>query len=163
MKCKKMERLLLRSFDDPLKNKKKETLKNHLESCPLCQRRKKEYKIIADNLREKDIPEPKPYFWERLQPKLKEPKKFEPWLEWKWGSIRAVPLSLAIIIFIALATLLFIPKQKKELSQSELLLQNVNPIQETKTLFEEEKIEDKNMKLIWLAMEDKNSTRRPWP
>ncbi|GAH49207.1 unnamed protein product, partial [marine sediment metagenome] len=36
MKCKKVERFLLRSFDDLLKKEEKNELKKHLESCALC-------------------------------------------------------------------------------------------------------------------------------
>jgi hypothetical protein len=164
MKCKKAERYLLRSFDEILKEEEKNELKKHLESCPLCQTKIAEYKRILDYLEEKDFPEPKPYFWERLQPKLKERKKYDPWSLWKQWALSAVPASMLLVILFAAAIILFIPPQKEELSESgDLLLRNLDPLQETKTLLEEEKVEDKNMMLIFVAMEEKNSTGRYLP
>ncbi|MBA7697494.1 MAG: hypothetical protein E3J44_06615 [Candidatus Aminicenantes bacterium] len=164
MKCKKVEKFLLRSFDELLKEEEKNELKKHLESCPLCQTKREEYQSILDALKEKDFPEPKPYFWERLQPKLEERKRYDPWLLWKKWAIRAVPASLLLVILFAAALILFIPAQKEELSQSGvLLLRNSDPLQEATILLEEEKVEDKNMMLIFTAMEEKNSTGRYLP
>jgi len=164
MKCKKVERLLLRSFDGFLKKEEKNELKKHLERCPLCQAKRKEYQSILDALKEKDFPETKPYFWERLQPKLAERKKYDPWSLWKQWAIRAIPASLLVVILFAAAIILFIPAQQEELSESEdLLLRNLEPLQETTILLEEEKVEDKNMMLIFTAMEEKNSTGRYLP
>ncbi|GAH65197.1 unnamed protein product, partial [marine sediment metagenome] len=69
-----------------------------------------------------------------------------------------------LVILFAAALILFIPAQKEELSESEdLLLRNLDPLQETTILLEEEKVEDKNMMLIFTAMEEKNSTGRYLP
>lgn len=164
MKCKKFERFLLRSFDELLKEEEKNELKKHLESCPLCQTKRAEYKSILDDLKEKDFPEPKPYFWERLQPKLEESKKFDPWSLWKRWALRAIPASMLLVILFTAAIMLFIPPQQEELSASgDLLLRNLDPLQETTILLEEEKVEDKNMMLIFTAMEEKNSTGRYLP
>lgn len=164
MKCEKVERFLLRSFDELLKEQEKNELKKHLESCPLCQTKREEYQDILDALKEKDFPEPKPYFWERLKPKLEERKKYDPWSLWKQWAIRAIPASMLLVILFSSALILFIPPQKEELSESEdLLLRNLDPLQETTILLEEEKVEDKNMMLIFTAMEEKNSTGRYLP
>ena len=164
MNCKKAETFLLRSFDGILKNKEKKELEKHLISCLLCQRRRKEYQSILETLRQKDFPEPKPYFWERLQPRLKERKKYEQWSLWKQWNLRAIPLSLLLVVLLAAAVTFFFPAQKEELSQSEvLLLRNLDPFQETRTLFEEEVIENKNMMLIFTAMEENNGLRRYFP
>ena len=163
MKCKNIEKLLLQSIDTSLKDKEKKELESHLTHCPQCQRKKVEYQTIIEFLRIEHFPEPKPYFWERLQQKLKDGKKYEPWFVWKRWSIKAIPLSIIIILVLAASAIFLIPHQKKQLSPSVLLLHNLNPIQETKTIFEEEKIENKNMKLILLAMEEKNNLRRDWP
>lgn len=161
MKCKKTEKLLLRSFDGLINPEEKVKLEEHLKICLLCRTKREEYQSILNTLKENGRPEPKPYFWERLQPKLKERKKYEPWSLWKQWGIRAIPLSLLVVILLAAAIILFIPPQKEELSQSEvLLLRNLNPLQETRTLLEEEKVENKNMMLIFTAMEEKNSVRR---
>jgi hypothetical protein len=164
MKCKKFERFFLRSFDEPLRENEKNELKKHLESCPLCQTKREEYESILDALKEKDFPEPKPYFWERLQPKLAERKQYDLWSLWKKWAIRAIPASMLLVILLSAAIILFIPPQKEELSASgDLLLRNLDPLQETTILLEEEKVEDKNMMLIFTASEEKNSTGRYWP
>ena len=164
MKCKKVERFLLRSFDKLLKEQEKNELKKHLESCALCQAKREEYQRILDALKEKDFPEPKSYFWERLQPKLEEGKKYGSWSLWKQWAIRAVSASMLLIILFTAVIILFIPPQKEELSESgDLLLRNLDPLQETTILLEEEKVEDKNMMLIFTAMEEKNSTGRYLP
>ena len=161
MKCKKTEKLLLRSFDGLINPEEKVKLEEHLKICFLCRTKREEYQSILNALKENGRPEPNPYFWERLQPKLKERKKYEPWSLWKQWGIRAIPLSLFVVVLLAAAIILFIPPQKEELSQSEvLLLRNLNPLQETRTLLEEEKIENKNMMLIFTAMEEKNNVRR---
>ncbi len=164
MKCKKVERFLLRSFDGLLKKEEEEELKKHLETCPLCQAKREEYQSILDALKEKDFPEPKPYFWERLQPKLAESKKYDAWSLWKQWALRAIPASLLVAVLFAAATFLLIPAKQEELSQSgDLLLRNLDPLQETTIFLEEEKVEDKNMMLIFTAMEEKNSTGRYLP
>jgi len=156
MKCKKAERFLSKSFDGLLKNKEKEELQRHLKSCLHCQKKRKEYQSILETIRKKDFPEPKPYFWKRLQPKIEERKKYEPWSLWKQWGIRAIPLALLIVALLAASIVFFFPHQNEELSQSEvLLLRNMNPLQETRTLLEEEGVEDKNMMLIFAAMEEK--------
>lgn len=164
MKCKKVERFLLRSFDDLLREEEKNELKKHLESCPLCQTKRAEYQSILDALKEKEFPEPKSYFWERLQPKLAERKKYDPWSLWKQWALRAIPASMLLVILLLAAIILFIPPPKEELSESgDLLLRNLDPLQETTILLEEGKVEDKNMMLIFTALEEKNSTRRYLP
>ena len=164
MKCKKVEKFLLRSFDELLKEEEKNELKKHLESCAQCQTKRAEYQSILDALKEKDFPEPKPYFWERLQPKLEETKQHDPASLWKQWALRAIPASLLVVILLAAAIFLFIPAQQAELSESEdLLLRNLDPLQETTILLEEEKVEDKNMMLIFTAVEEKNSTGRYLP
>jgi predicted anti-sigma-YlaC factor YlaD len=164
MNCNKVERFLLRSFDGLLKKEEEEELKKHLETCPRCQAKRKEYQSILDSLKEKDFPEPKPYFWERLQPKLEETKRYDPWSLWKQWALRAIPASLLVAIVFAAAIILFFPAQQEEFSESEdLLLRNLDPLQETTILLEEQKLEDKNMMLIFTAMEEINSTGRYLP
>jgi len=164
MKCKKFERLLSKSFDGILQPEEKEILEAHLESCLHCQAKREEYQIILEALREKAYPETKPYFWERLQPKLKEKKKYVPLTMWKRWSLRAIPVSLVIIMLLIAAIAFLIPDKREELSQTEvLLLRNLNPLQETRTLLEEESVENKNMMLIFSALEERNNIRRYLP
>lgn len=164
MGCKKYEKLLLRSFDHALKNKEKEKLENHLKSCLLCQAKRKEYKTIFDILRKEEPVEPKPYFWERLQTKIKEKGKYTAWSGVKYWSMRAVPFSLLLILLLTLALVFLSSPKSQELSQSEvLLLRNLNPLQEERQLLEEEAVENQNMMIIFSAMEAKNGTRRYLP
>jgi predicted anti-sigma-YlaC factor YlaD len=164
MKCKKIEKLLTRSFDRSLRKKEKEELDAHLKSCSACQQMRKEYDGIFEALRGTEYPEPKPYFWERLQPKLKERKEPLPWAAWnRWG-IRAIPLSLLLVVVAAaLVSSIFFPP-KEELSQSGiLLLHNQNPFEETRSILEEETAEDVGMLLIFASVDERNPARRQFP
>ena len=159
MKCKKAERLLLQSFDGLLKEKETEELEDHIKDCFLCQEKRTLYQAMLDSLKLKDWPEPKPYFWERLQPKLKEKQKYEAWWVWKTWSIRAIPVFLLLVLLLTAALVFVHPNGGVELSESGvLLLRNLNPLEEARTLFEEEKVENKNMMLIFYAVEEKNGT-----
>lgn len=162
MKCKKFERLLSRAFDGLLKKEEKEELESHLKSCLSCQMKSREYKTILNLLRKEVDLEPKPYFWERLQTKIKERGKVTPWTIVKQWSLKAVPLSLLLVLALVLVISLLSPPQSQELSQSEvLLLRNLNPLQETRPLLEEERLENQNMMIIFSAIEEKNEIRRP--
>jgi len=160
MKCKKLERLLSRHFDGILEPEEKEKLETHLKSCLGCQAKREEYQSILETLREEEFPELKPYFWERLQPRLKEKEKFLPLTLWKRWSIRAIPISLLIVLLLTTALLIFLPEKKVELSRTEVLLRELNPLQEANTLLEEVDIENKNMMLIFTSLEEENSERR---
>lgn len=163
MKCKKSEVLLLQSFDNRLNDEEKEELKKHLKACPLCQAKREEYETLLALMAEGKPPEPKAYFWERLQTRIKERKKHSLWPAVKQWSLRAVPFSLLLVLLIALVVTLLSPPQDQELSQSEvLLLRNMNPLQETQLLLEE-RLENQNMMIIFSSMEEKDSTRRQKP
>ncbi|UCC38368.1 MAG: zf-HC2 domain-containing protein [Candidatus Aminicenantes bacterium] len=164
MNCKKAEKFLLKSLDGLLRNEETQKFEKHLERCLRCQAKKEQYQAIRRALKEKDYLEPKPYFWERLKSKLKEEKKYEPWSQWKRWSLRAIPLSLLIVIILAATIILLIPTEKEELSESGvLLLRNLNPFPETRTLLEAESIENRNMMLIFTATQERNGERRYFP
>jgi len=164
MNCKGAEKFLLRSFDGLLRNEETQKFEKHLERCLRCQTKKEQYQTIRRALKEKDYLEPKPYFWERLKPKLKGGKKYESWSLWKRWSLRAIPLSLLIVIMLAATIILLIPTEKEELSESGvLLLRNLNPFPETRTLLEAESIENRNMMLIFTATQERNGERRYFP
>jgi predicted anti-sigma-YlaC factor YlaD len=161
MKCKEVEKFISRHFDGVLTLEEKKKLETHLESCSSCQTKKQEYQSLLETLRKEKFPETKPYFWERLQPKLKEKEKYLPLTLWKRWSIRAIPVSLVIVLLLTAALLIFLPEKKIELSQTEvLLLRELNPLQEANTLLEEGNIENKNMMLIFTSLEEENSERR---
>ena len=73
--------------------------------------------------------------------------------------MRTIPVFLLLVLFLTAALVFIPPGNGVELSESGvLLLRNLNPLEEARMLFEEEKIENKNMMLIFLAVEEKNGT-----
>lgn len=166
MKCKKAEQWILRSFDKKLTKEKQKKLNQHLQVCSSCQQKQGEYQSLLHTLRHEPLPHPKPYFWERLKPKLLQQKRYEPWSLWeKWG-LRAVPLSLLIVALLAAVVIFLLPQKQQTLSESEILLiQNQIPFQQTRALLEEEGWEEKNLRLIFTSLEeqDKNGIRRYHP
>jgi len=164
MKCKKLEKLMMRSFDGRLTTKEKDVLESHLKSCSLCQSKKEDYKKILDFLKEQDFPKPKPYFWERLKSRLHGQYPYEPIVLWKQWTIKAIPVSFLIAVLIAVTTIFLLPSREVELSQSEeLFFRDLSPIQETITALEGEEIENKNMMLIFASIEEQNGIRRYLP
>jgi hypothetical protein len=164
MNCKRAEKYISRAVDGLSTNEEEKSLKRHIESCGRCQKLEKSYTFIVESLKIKDYPETQPYFWERLKPKLKARKQYDPWFIWKKWSLRAIPLSIVAVIFLALGFTLFPPQPKAELSQSEvLLLRNQDPFQETRNLLDEEGIEKKNMMLIFASLDEQNGLRRYLP
>jgi predicted anti-sigma-YlaC factor YlaD len=158
MKCKDAEKRLLRSFDGELEGATKAELDGHIEACPGCRKKQSEYNVLLKNLKIEDA-EPLPYFWERLETKLRERERVEPWTIWAKWSRRAVPVALAVILLF-IGGLIFLAPGEESLSQSEaLLLRNANPLAEAKSLFEETKLENKNMMIIFAA-DEKDPTRR---
>ncbi len=164
MKCKTAETLISRALDGLLTGNEEEALQRHLEECAACQKRKEEYSVMIDTLRDQAFPEVKPYFWERLQSRLKEQRKYDAWTVWKRWSLRAVPLSIVAVIILALGLLLFLPQPTDELSQTEaLLLRDRPPYPESLTFLEEEGAENKSMQIIFTAMEERQDARRYFP
>lgn len=164
MKCKRAETFISRALDGLLSVEEEEALRIHLKDCNACQKRKKEYRVMIDTLRDQDFPEVKPYFWERLQSRLKDQRKYDVWSLWKRWSLRAVPLSIVAVVILALGLLLFLPQPTHELSQTEaLLLRDSFPYPESLTFLEEEGAENKSMQIIFTAMEEKQDTRRYFP
>jgi predicted anti-sigma-YlaC factor YlaD len=164
MKCKKTETFLSKSLDGLLTDEEKDALEEHLKGCSSCKKKREEYGFIAETLRREDFPEVNPYFWERLQPRLKESRKYAFWSEWKQWSLRAVPVSIIAVVMLALGLALFLPQPTNELSQTgDLLLLNNPPLPETLTLLDAETGENKSMQLIFMAMEEKPDLRRYFP
>jgi hypothetical protein len=164
MNCKTAEELFLRAHDGFLSEKESKELEKHIDSCLLCQKSRAEYQNIFDVLQKTDFPEPKPYFWERLRPRLNEQKTFEPWQLWKQWGLRAIPLSLLLVLFLASAILILGPQPREEFSQSGVLLfEDQSPLQATETVLDQEGVEDKNMMLIFASLEEQPGSRRPLP
>ncbi len=162
MKCRKIEKFLLRSFDDRLNREEKEMLYTHLKNCQKCQSQYQEYQDILRSLHSETFPKPKPYFWERLQPRLIKQDRYDPWQLWKIWGLRAIPVSMLMIILLAAASLFIFPPPSEDLSDSGILLRDQNPFQESLPLLQEG-IENPNMMLIFTAIEEKNGGRRYFP
>jgi hypothetical protein len=139
-------------------------LEKHIDSCLSCQKNRAEYLYIFGALERTEFPEPKPYFWERLRTRLKEQKHFEPWQSWKQWGLRAIPVSLLLVLFLASAILILGPQPSEELSPSgALLFEDTSPLQDTESILEQERVEDKNMLLIFASLEEQPGSRRPLP
>jgi predicted anti-sigma-YlaC factor YlaD len=164
MNCRKAEKLLLKSWDGVLDIHESEILEQHLKSCPACSHMQKEYEAIFAALKTIDYPTLKPYFWERLQPKLHDRKIFNPWAQWKFWGLRAIPVALIIVVLMAGALSVIGLREPDKLSSSEaLLLQNQNPLQDASSILDEVRVEDKNMRLIFASLEEPQPTRDKLP
>ncbi len=166
MKCKQSEKHLLRSLENRLNPSETIQLKEHLDDCPHCRKIQSEYQVIHSSLKEDFFPEARPYFWERLQPKLKEQSRVDPWtVQWKFG-LRAIPLSIFVVALFATAVFLFFPSQQEELDLSQtgvFLLQDLNPLEETQTLLSEEGDVNKHIMLIFSSLDETNNIGRNLP
>lgn len=164
MNCKKAERFFLRARDGLLNEKETGELVKHVESCLFCQKNRDEYQYIFEALENTEFPEPKPYFWERLRPRIKEQKYFEQWRAWKQWALRAIPLSLLLVLFLASAIFILGPQPREELSPSgALLFEDTSPLQDTGSILEQEGVENRNMMLIFASLEEQPGSRRPLP
>jgi hypothetical protein len=161
MDCKKAERFLLRSYDTPSGPEEKAELQGHLEKCPACRKKDVEYRTILGLLRPGSVPEPLPYFRERLLARIREKEKEIPGLFGLKLAHRAVAFCLAVFFVFGVGILLFPPEETPELSQAErLFLQNENPLTETASLLNQNRAEDKNMMLIFASVDDRKAGRR---
>jgi predicted anti-sigma-YlaC factor YlaD len=150
--------LILKAWDHTLAEKQQQALSDHLRECEACRALEGEYGSLRDTLRSEDFPEPKPYFWERLQPRLQEKSRLSLMPLWKAWGLRAIPCSLAVILVIVLVgTFLFSP-QNGEISQSGILLRDQNPFQDTPLLAEDEP-ENPSIVLLFSSL-DESSLRR---
>jgi anti-sigma factor RsiW len=162
MNCRKAEKLLLRSIDGRLDERAQGLLARHLEACQACRKAEKEYRSMFNLLKDGRDAAPLPRFWERLEPRLREETELVPLLFWERWSLRAIPVFLALVIL--LGGFLFFAPQAREMSQSTtLLLENRDPLSETRTLFEADKPETRTMMLMFASLDDKAPLRRPTP
>lgn len=162
MRCKKAEQWISRSLDGRLDGREKGLLEEHLAACPSCRKAEAEYRSMTALLRNGKECDPAPRFWERLEPRLREEREIVPLLVYERFALRAVPVFLALVALAA--GLLFFTPISEEMTRSEvLLLENINPLAETRALFEEEKPENRNMMLIFASAEDTAPVRRRMP
>lgn len=160
MKCSQVEKLLSRSFDDRLSMDEQQRLQRHLSRCAGCQKIQREYQDMLQLLSSETASETKPYFLERLQPRLQDTRAYGPLSVWKHWGLRAIPLALVLILCFAAATLFFLPDPYEELSQSGILLRDQNPFAGSIPLLEEEQTDNPNMVLIFSSLEENDEVRR---
>jgi len=154
MKCKTAEKWILRSLDGRLDERSRNLLADHLKGCSACRNAQAEYRSMLSLLREEKERTPLPRFWERLEPRLREEERVVPLVVWERWCLRALPVFVALAM---LAVGLFISApQKAAMTQSEvLLLENVNPLTETRSILEEQRPERRNMMLIFTSLDEK--------
>lgn len=162
MRCTQAEKHLSLSLDGRLGEKETAALNHHLQRCPECRQKNKEYRTMLNCMHEQEFPGPSPYFLSRLKPRLT--RVYRPDMLWKKWALRAVPASLLVIAFLAAAIMFTSPSTPPELSQSEILLHNQNPFEETWPLLEEDLgTESANMRIIFTAWSENSEIRRPLP
>ena len=153
MTCRKAERWLLTSFDRALPGPDREALARHLAACAECRKRSEAYGVLRSRLAGIRTPEPLPRFWERLETRLAADRASDPGKLWLRLWVRAIPVSLSLIAGFLIATLFFLPTGT-ELTQPEaLLFSEGNPIEDTRSIIDEGRLEDRNLMVLFAADE----------
>jgi anti-sigma factor RsiW len=102
MKCAQIgEQLMDMAAGSPVKTGAEE----HLRGCAACAARLQALRQTMDLLDEWQAPEPSPYFAARLQARLREEARPQPWLGW----LRKPVLALAMMLLLAVGGMLVIP------------------------------------------------------
>ncbi len=162
MRCKKAEQYLSLFLDGRLEPEQSAALDLHLEICPECRRKNKEYQAMLSCMKNQEFPAASPYFITRLKSRLTQ--GYQPETVWKRWALRAMPVSLLTIVLLAAVIVFIPPASTPEFSQSEILLHNQNPFEETWPLMEEELgAESANMRIIFTAWSEYPGLRRPFP
>jgi anti-sigma factor RsiW len=160
MRCRKAEKWLLRSVDGRLDTARGRELATHLASCPACARAAAEYREMFGLLRNRVSEEPLPRFWERLRPGLAEEKKSFPLVIWERWCLRAIPAFVGLAVAFGAGLVLFAPPVRPQLTRSELLFRDQNPVIEAGTLFAEGRGESRPMELLFAATDERELPRR---
>ncbi|MBM3284276.1 MAG: hypothetical protein FJY81_00205 [Candidatus Aminicenantes bacterium] len=161
MNCKKAEKFLLLSLDGRLNAKDGAFLKSHLAACAFCRKKEMDYRKILGLLQLSHVPEPLPHFEQRLLARLRQSQKAAPAFLWRKWATRAAAVSLVAAVFFGVGVLSFRPNEFPELSQAEiLLLRNENPLAEAATILDQQRLEDRNLMLIFAASEIRAPARR---
>jgi len=162
MRCKTAEKRILSSLDHPLSDEQEQALAEHRSECAACRALEQEYLSLRQALQAEDFPAPKPYFWERLQPRLEPKPRLNLQAVWKQWGLRAIPCSLAVILFFALAATFMFSPQTEELSQAGILLRDQDPFQDT-LLLAEEAPDNPNMVLLFASLDENGTQRKQSP
>ena len=163
MRCRAAEKRILWSLDGRLDERKQAALDDHLGRCPACRQMASEYRSMLSLLRNGREEEPPAAFWTRLEPRLREEANLAPLVIFERWSLRSLPVFF-ILVLIAAGFFVLTPAQSEPWTSSEvLLIENVNPMPEVRTIFEAEKPATRNMRLIFVTLEDNGSARRQRP
>lgn len=164
MRCKKAESLFLRQLDGRLEENLRPALDGHLRTCPDCARVAGQHARIARTLRPVSAPDPAPGLAERILPRLEPRNVAAPLFLWEKWSLRAVPVFLAAVAVIGLAFVLAVPTFDEPLTSTEiLLLHNVNPMEEARSILEAEKPETRGLMLLVASIDEKPVPKRDRP
>jgi len=160
MRCKDAQKWILRSLDGALPADVEKAVGDHAAGCAPCAKVRRDYAEILGRLKAGGEPEPLPYFWTRLESRIREEERQETGTVWLRWSRRAIPVSLLLIGFFIGAIAFLSPAIDEEMGQAEaLLLRNANPLAETNTLFDEQRNEDKSMMIMFAGNEQLPSRR----
>ncbi|MGB9893050.1 MAG: anti-sigma factor family protein [Candidatus Saccharicenans sp.] len=162
MNCAKAEKLISKLLDGRLEGQASNRLEEHLKVCPSCAQLLADYKRLKEimsQLREKEM-EPLPYFDQRLKAKLRAEARPSIWAAAERWYAAAVPIFLVVAMVMVGLLFLFQPAEV-QMSQSEMLLfQNQSPLKDTQTIFEEQKPESRQIKLLLAGLENQEIIKR---
>ncbi|MDD8020244.1 MAG: zf-HC2 domain-containing protein [Acidobacteriota bacterium] len=161
MNCRKAEKLISKRLDGRLKISESAWLNNHLKSCSACARLNLEYQRLKNlSAGLKIEAEPLPYFSQRLSARLSSVPKPSVWaVAEKWYA-RAIPVFL-VTATLLVGVLFLVQPAQQQLSQSEMLLfQNQSPLKEMQLFFDEEKPENRQLKLLFAGLENFETSQR---
>lgn len=162
MNCHKAEKLISKLVDGRLETGASTRLAAHLAVCPSCAQLLSDYQkmkgMMAD-LKIKDA-EPLPYFEQRLRARLRTEARPSIWAVVERWYAAAVPVFL-VIAMILVGVLFLVQPTEVQMSQSEMLLfQTQSPLTETRAIFDEEKPENRQLKLLFAGLEAQEIVRR---
>ncbi|MBC7363747.1 MAG: zf-HC2 domain-containing protein [Candidatus Aminicenantes bacterium] len=161
MRCKKAEKLISRLVDGRLDEKSQQALNEHVKTCPACARTLADYKNLQSLLRSARMEaEPLPYFEERLKARLSAAARPSVLATVERWYAAAVPVFL-IVATVAIGLLFLLQPSEPQYSQAEMLLfENQNPLKETQVIFDEEKPEVRQLKLLFAGLEGEEIMNR---
>lgn len=107
MKCSKVKKLISDHIDGELNPRKASSLRNHLETCPDCQKLLKDFQMISDRAKDLEKKSPSGQVWFRIQARLREEKQEEEVPEWG-GKARALLLPAKLRYAVSAAFLLLV-------------------------------------------------------
>ncbi|MHB8053992.1 MAG: anti-sigma factor family protein [Candidatus Aminicenantales bacterium] len=156
MSCRQAERWLLASFDRALPSLTGRALSEHLERCPECRKKAGEFALLRNRLAGERAPEPLPRFWERLESRMASGPALVPGavLARLWAE--AIPVSLSLIAGFLIASVFLLPSSSlsTDLSGAQALLLNEgNPIAETRAIIDEGQRDVRDLTLLFAGDE----------